>query len=136
MKLKNQVCSLKLSKKLKKLGVRQDGYFAWLDTGIVTESGVYSGEICSAFTSAELGEMLPEDIIVTNRFDDKDIYFLDFCKFEDRWDVSYKNDMLKKEIQCYVNGKTEASARAKMLIYLKENGIYKKPAQNQKTKKK
>lgn len=30
MKLEDQVCSLELSKKLKELGVRQDGYFYWV----------------------------------------------------------------------------------------------------------
>ena len=145
MKLEDQVISLKLAKKLKKLGVRQESLFYWciIDNGVDGEQDIIPltekemdyyddvlgsveyTEIASAFTVAELGEMLPEEIIVTNRFDDKNIYFLDFCKFEDRWDVSYKNDILKKVTQCYVNGRTEANARAQMLVWLVENGYLK-----------
>lgn len=66
MKLEQQVCSLELSKRLKELGVKQNSHFSWeelfgkpeyrLDVTIHGEHRV------SAFTVAELGEMLPEDI--------------------------------------------------------------------------
>ena len=71
MDLKNQVTSLELSKKLKELGVKQDSLF-YLDvkSGDI-HYGFPSGNISkdeigkrfiSAFTVAELGEILPREI--------------------------------------------------------------------------
>lgn len=68
MKLEDQVCSLELSKRLKILGVRQESFAYWYkphscwqlridrsDLGTDWENN----KIVSAFTVAELGEMLP-----------------------------------------------------------------------------
>jgi len=79
MKLENQVCSLELAQKLKNLGVKQDSLFSWrclwrtfkdgdrqIDWDVnfrnlkPTEPFYYDDEIISAFTVAELGEMLRE----------------------------------------------------------------------------
>jgi hypothetical protein len=71
--LEKQVCSLELARKLKALGVKQESLFWWYryyqETDAEPIEGVgieYQGEdgrggemICSAFTVAELGEMLP-----------------------------------------------------------------------------
>lgn len=83
MKIEEQVTSLNLSKELKKLGVKQDSLFFWVEgiSGIVDhEPELHNHEsLCSiielsrakqlkykeffsAFTVSELGEFLPEKI--------------------------------------------------------------------------
>ena len=75
MKLEQQVCSLELAQKLKELGVKQESLFYWTYSnmfGNITFYLQYFPEIeggydglendVSAFTVAELGEMLPEGI--------------------------------------------------------------------------
>ena len=65
MKLEDQVVGLELAKKLKELGVKQESYCYWREgnkedptyrivTMVCAKGGTYS-----AFTVAELGEMLP-----------------------------------------------------------------------------
>ena len=72
MTLQNQVCSLELSKELKALGVPQQSYFYWtslsftgrgFEWSLGEKIGAFAGDVgeeVSAFTVAELGEMLPE----------------------------------------------------------------------------
>ena len=68
MKLEDQVCSLDLAKELKKLGVPQESSFAWLVPLVGYKwilKCLYGAKFArsaawvSAFTVAELGEMLP-----------------------------------------------------------------------------
>jgi hypothetical protein len=76
MKLENQVCNLDLAKKLKELGVKQESLFGWVIFGDGYEKGhrsykenyelrsqesktYFEDSWISAFTVAELGEMLP-----------------------------------------------------------------------------
>ena len=121
MKSESQVSSLEYSQILQKLGVEQEGLFNWYEDGMgglevgLDESSVTKG-ICSAFTVAELGEMLPADVFSgkrkTTETVDPDSRVVDF-------------------ISCWNNGfgggeelaETEANARAKMLIYLIENKL-------------
>jgi hypothetical protein len=100
MKLEQQVCSLDLSRRLKELGVKQASLFVWFENrknqrtmlAFKTETGYYaendSGfsygvlqtcEVYSAFTVAELGEMLKLKgrQIFTNYVEDED----DWCLF-------------------------------------------------------
>ena len=133
MKLEDQVVSLELAKKLKELGVKQNSIHYWGDVNY-SEGKKYReihGEkwevvlhptwknypaiscgwtkeyMISAFTVAELGEMLPV--------------------------AYYSGRMPNEKWNCfdYVNGsetlseETEADARAKMLIHLIENRIVK-----------
>jgi hypothetical protein len=73
MTLESQVCSLELAKKLKELGLKQNSYYFWktypdsvinngepylvaYNSRYMTSKGRIEG---SAFTVAELGEMLP-----------------------------------------------------------------------------
>ena len=82
MKLEQQVCSLELSKRLKELGVKQDGYYSYFlhitnDKGDALTSlarntkhqRAMSSDFCSAFTVAELYDLLYScgicDILVT-----------------------------------------------------------------------
>lgn len=112
VKLEDQVCSLELAKRLKALGVKQDSLWWWKDVGdeYFLFSHVYESKLpqdCSAFTVAELGELLPLQclsgksthfpLIPSHRF---------ICALEKKHQYAT----------------TEANARAKMLIWLKERG--------------
>jgi len=128
MKLEQQVTSLELSKQLKKLGFEQDSLFYWnkikevirIETFMAYEMN--GNTSCSAFTSSELGEMLPEGYFT---------YAIQ--KIPKTWQVGdyrYENhkpvDNIYKELNIWTFGSnTEANARAKMLIYLKENELLK-----------
>lgn len=113
MKLEDQVCSLNLAKRLNEIGVRQESAFYWILCPLDAVWGVEFWEFSmpgpiggySAFTVAELGGMLPIGCMSTKIFDDLPwACVLDVPAF--RFD-----------------GKTEADARAKMLINLIEKGI-------------
>lgn len=130
MKLEQQVCSLELAKRLKELGVRQESIFHWVpnqgaaNTGLkktVRDDGfALSASLkqppgmlkinrgYSAFTVAELGEMLREHL------DDYNFTFY----FNGNWVIN-----IWKEFE--IIGLTEADARAKMLVHLIEKGIVK-----------
>ncbi len=125
MKLESQVTSLKLSKRLKTLRVKQESLWYWVDKygQWVLVSEVYENpewdfknkkerKNYSAFTPAELGEKLPGG------------------------EMSGTEKTAQNEYICYVGrisskitghkefkDKTEANARAKMLIYLREKGF-------------
>ncbi len=112
MKIEQQVVSRELAEKLKKLGVKQDSYFMWkYDESfyiVATNSryGSGNGIVASAFTVAELGEMLPyKEILKINKDNDK-FYFHDE-KYLGHW------------------ANSEADARAAMLVYLIENNLIK-----------
>lgn len=118
MKLEQQVTSLKISKRLKELGVKQDSLFWWS----IKEDGI--SDICvlirenekndkyydgyySAFTSAELGEILSEY---------KQGIMPSFnSNFDHGW--------YYKGYGWTVHERTEADARGKMLIYLLEHNL-------------
>ena len=123
MKLEHQIVSLELANKLKELGVKQESLFYWYESNhsiVASDIGklfwyvTYKDDTAlrnekrvSAFTVAELGEMLP-DFYETYRNGNPDI----------GWSCREK---AMSEI--YTFGKTEADARAKMLIYLLENKL-------------
>jgi hypothetical protein len=123
MKLENQVVSLDLAKRLTELGVKQESLFWWTDKGLMSnewmiDSGVGRKE-ASAFTVAELGEMLPRTLkaqfsMVTS-YMPKEIQ----CGYLD-----YNNeDEATTRYEYFAIAYTEADARAKMLIYLLENKL-------------
>jgi len=135
MKLEDQVCSLELAKKLKQLGVAQKSVFQWASTTTTDETseyglrwiheirkgGIIGKDGYSAFTVAELGEMLPW--MINN---DSPPYYLEAHKIIqtvdiDEWEIVYARsnypDLIHKRAD------TEADARAKMLIYLLENKL-------------
>lgn len=128
MKLEQQVCSLELATKLKELGVKQESYFVWHGDG--SEENPWkvfirsqTGSNIPAFTVAELGEMLPR--VVTK---DEKLYLLtpsaggNGLRFIDY--VTYHNGVgTFLAAYPYIEGDTEADARAKMLIYLIENNL-------------
>lgn len=146
MKLENQVTNLELSKKLKELGVKQESLYYWVEkwdlekdennlwksyfTGKVYLNHYYNNDnprlIASAFTVAELGEMLPEEIEDPKT---KYIFGLHLNKVESKnWEVWYEyrwNDEERLIGEQVFYSDTEANARAKMLIYLIENKLVK-----------
>lgn len=139
MKLENQVCSPELSEKLKSLGVSQKSLFYWWKYGdnpvlaiktsndqairsienfdYFTTAGHKDYEYCSAFTVAELGEMLP--LMIKDGYlelgNDSYGWFCVYREEEADWDT--------KDVVGIIRDENEANARAKMLIYLLENKL-------------
>lgn len=141
MKLQDQVCSLELAKRLKELGVKQDSLFYWRtfwnrykevepeikDTNTVFSVGDEGWYITrSAYTVAELGEMLPADYRGYESFngemteyDTEGMAFKTY-KIKDKWICeAFEEDIDIEETEA----DTEADARAKMLIYLLDNKL-------------
>lgn len=134
MKLEQQVCSLELAKRLKELGVKHESLFYWIE--FRNESSpedkwpnVYHNlirkgqrnnwrersylkdlELYSAFTVAELGEMLPKEI------NDHKTSYLEITHRSGYWQTFYLGI-----VQMVSTNQT--NAYAKMLIYLIENGL-------------
>lgn len=132
MNIQQQVCSLELAKKLKELGENQQSHWYWCkcnnpDFGqigewlLIQHYSVNWNEY-AAFTVAELGERMPFPVlyhekrcfISSERTNSDDV-------LGEKWECGifamYKGTPLK-----YVFADTEANARAKMLIWLIENG--------------
>ena len=110
--MKKYCVSLELAKEMKKLGFEQVSEFYWFYSEQEEKYKlVKKGYICdwkesySAYTVGELGDMLP------------------------KWAYSYKKNKrwICEESDCQqlelTLSNTEADARAKMLIYLKKEGI-------------
>ncbi len=120
MKIKQQVCSLELAKKLKELGVKQESFFYWAlrqDGSWICAQGQGWSDSISAFTVAELGEMLP------NMFE-YEVFkrcLIKSFKIDDTHITAIYN-MDSKHL-LWLEADTEADARAKMLIYLLENNL-------------
>lgn len=126
MTLEQQVVSLDLAKRLKELNVKQDSLFWWcqgrfdqpdkskweLNDSIDT----HARENVSAFTSSELGEMLPLEINGEN---------LQLWREKGRWswDVAYNTSGNSGKDILWEQADTEADARAKMLIHLIESNL-------------
>lgn len=128
MQLEKQVCNLQLAKKLKELGVKQESCFYWCTIlGTDNEADLrpsvglfgkeidfghnYGGEV-SAFTVAELGEMLP-DLYESYRTAGSKQWYCNLVLGARKVTIQYPNTIAD----------TEADARSKMLIYLLENKL-------------
>lgn len=151
MKLEQQVTSLELSKKLKELGFEQNGYFSWLECDARSGGGWYVWQTdydhmielpdCSAYTVAELGKMLPRKICdqdqplsgnkgkcyplviegLSDDYSNENVINGWRLRYGDT-KIKIDNDVKLNSAGIYYVG-TEADARAKMLIYLKENNL-------------
>ncbi len=135
MKLEDQVCSLEIAKRLKELGLKQQSLFEWQLFKsehwaseirlIYKENFTCPSESWSAFTGAELGEMLPYSFNI-----ERDKYIFSEVKtfLTNLYCICYRNVFKKlnipSEIIINVN---EANARAQMLIYLLENSLMELP---------
>lgn len=130
MNLEQQVCSLDLAKRLKELGVKQEGYFVWEgadEFGYVVKRRADSGSNVSAFTVAELGEMLPKHLLLADDGGANRYISITHGKapFNDNrtWYVYYDQINEPCDYKIGQEAITEADARAKMLIYLLENKL-------------
>lgn len=155
MPLEKQVSSLTLSQRLKELGVKQESLVYWtkldlkdweVQQGVEEYSVDYFGESIpsegvSAFTVAELGEMLPRYIADKDQplsgVKGKQYPLIIECLGDDYssdnkingWRIRYGDTKVKIDSEHKLNSAgiyyvgTEADARAKMLIYLLENGL-------------
>lgn len=143
MQLENQVSSLELSKKLKELGVKQKSLFYWhkswnpmkkkendpyiMYANCGSETYIVIGDELniSAFTVAELGEMLPGSIDEGKR----NTYYLEMFKDSYGFGIVYRSEIDYNTIRDLgdkiFRADTEADARAKMLIYLLKNKLIK-----------
>ena len=113
MKLKDQVVSVELAKRLKGFGIKQRSCFYYfkeqaMNQFELSDSRYHNSEIYSAFTVAELGEMLPVGFHSGKSGVGKPW----ICK-------------ARRKVGVFSVGDTEAEARAKMLIHLIEKGIVK-----------
>lgn len=150
MHIHNQVCSLELSKKLKELGVEQNGLWSWclsigppwnarakdewgLQLDGPEENEPNSSESYSAFTVAELGGLLPQQLgykaFGGNPADKGKAFDLVIHNPRSSWEgwhISYVwyNLRLRKPVQYghTVYRQNEADARAVMLVWLLETG--------------
>ncbi len=142
MKLENQVVSLELAKKLKELGVKQESEFMWVrDTDtkkykiVASPNSIFHGAIKNyycmgadhpengmyqSFTVAELGEMLPMEIILN-----KQTHFFETTRYSHKkmWEIVYRHEVKKNSVLAIQVSETESDARAKMLIYLIESKL-------------
>jgi hypothetical protein len=144
MKIEQQVVSLKLAKQLKEAGYPQDdSYWSWaisstifscLKCGYEEErlpqlvntiqciGPAYSETIAAAPTVAELGEKLPATIKPNVKPFNESYCMLEMVKDEKCWAIQYFQPSSGCQYHQEV-ATTEADARAKMWLYLKEKGL-------------
>ena len=110
MKLEDQVVSPLLAKRLEELEVKRESYFYWYGGNVLRENQL-TQELrrhqppVSAYTVAELGEMLPEKVCFRN--------------YQKRSNNAWRMNFGDVEF----GAQTEADMKAKMLIYLLENKL-------------
>ena len=114
MELKDQVVSLELAREMKELGFEQESLWYWCRDQIegwerpflLQGHGMHK-EYYSAYTVAELGEMLPLEIKTdrAKHINGNVLYWCEYAGYEE------------------ISANTEANARASMLCYLKENKL-------------
>lgn len=121
--IEKQVCTPEQSRKLRELGVRQDSFFAWTDTGElmsahkdpkVLQLMSMATDFSAAFNTAELGVLMPERPV------DVDGVRVDLVK-NSAGDVCFT--VGSPGLIRTVVSETEAQARAALLIYLLENKL-------------
>src|SRR5258707_584697 len=123
MNLEQQVCGLDLAKRLKELGVKQESYFAWCDCDVhgeyqIVGFGAADGEWrISAFSAAELGEMLPQNRV-------RSVFYVGMLFDEPHAHVKYAADaILRKhfsELRCRKGGNapfTISGAKTNNLVF-------------------
>ncbi len=137
MNIENQVISLKLSKKLKELGVVKESYFKWYQVEN-NEWGIghpqKEWKQISAYTVAELGEILSNHITIPecDPFEDYRILIEKFMSVEDsfmknnyiiNYECTSTETWLRRKLTSNTCDPNLANALAKMLIYLIENKL-------------
>lgn len=125
MKLENQVCTVEQSVLLERLGIASDSQFFHVKIGDKFKVMRYKEfDTCNdeiqchpAFTTAELGVMLPKEVHA-KKFDD-DVSW--GCSVESHLCFSIPENEESKKL--FVPYKTEAIAKAQFLIYLLETNL-------------
>ena len=128
MPLEQQVCSHELAQRLAALGVRQGSVFWWIDrtltyTGGRTSHAPRQGGI-AAFTVAELGAMLPDEITIPAKNGTLHTHWLRFGRYRvagNRFWCAYPGGTARTNLE--ERAHTEADARAQLLIYLLEHHL-------------
>jgi hypothetical protein len=137
MNLEQQVCSLDLAKRLKELGVKQESQFywrcaatqhikrasyLWFANGAILKQEMLdaAGEV-SAFTVAELGEMLPM-FVKEEKYSLRYSFWTARVNDGNEWGCAYEGEHSNLGGYVFI-ADTEADARAKMLVYLLENKL-------------
>ncbi|HSX79584.1 MAG TPA: hypothetical protein VLQ80_13560, partial [Candidatus Saccharimonadia bacterium] len=126
--LEQQVCSRELAKRLEELGVRQESVFWWVDrkftyTGGLAVHAQRKGSI-AAFTVAELGEMLPDELTIPSKTGKPQTHWLRFGRYRvvaNRFWCAYPGGTARTNLE--ERAHTEADARAQLLIYLLEHHL-------------
>jgi hypothetical protein len=140
MELEKQVVSFEVSQEMKKLDFKQESIFYWrswedynhneeltggidlvyVENEIIKDSSYVN--FYSAYTVAELGEMLPMSFNPKNDYE----YFLEIGHDSYGWSCVYRfydQDGSSIDYGNIFRADIEADARAKMLIYLIENNL-------------
>ena len=119
MELKEQLTSLELSKRLKELGVRQDSFYHWSENNNIVFGlhGHYKDHAHSAFSVAELSELLPESIEQIGI--GSGTLRIEKDKYGD-WSIAYVGTYICTESEKLTD------TMAKILIYLYGNKLIKK----------
>ena len=131
--LNQQLVSLELAQKMKEFGFKQESFFVWLHSKVDNKATILENlnmdldtenfKYFSAYTVAELGEMLPDNIKANSNS-----YWLKTAKTKLSTDQTYHvvyyedNHPIDGEVISFT-ADTEADARGKMLIYLVENNL-------------
>lgn len=142
MKMENQVCTYEQAIKLMEAGINIDSEYRWffavrkkteehippiLSTTCPFDLRTFNTGSIPAYTTSELGVMLPEELIHSNSI--SNLKQWTYCEkgFICDFRLIYRNnhDPNKTFPENPIYAKTEAEARAKILIYLLE--VYKYP---------
>lgn len=128
--LEDQLCSLEHAKRFDELGIKQKSLFVYQyhnDDCYSIQCKMYGIVDClkiySAFTVAELGEMLPKELKNhNNKYFPYELTFKWELHYSDNkmWHVTYNSPGYDGDVieDFLIYDKKEADARAKMLIYL------------------
>ena len=142
MKLENQVTNLELSQKLKELGVKQESHWMWVKYEFWKEPKLWASDLAtelkitclsgkreyaySAFTVAELGEMLPAELenngIAVGLTIEKTHIGSESSPLYGNWGVVYFYQPTNSNKLHSTVEKNLADAMAKMKIYLLKEG--------------
>ena len=124
MKIYDQVVSLEPAKQMREMGAEQNSIFFWNEwytdderdeTYFVScDHEAQAHTIASAYTVAELGEMLPRGHWESGAVALDTLFF---CSWEEDWERPNEKTSIVKY------GKTEADARAEMWLHLKKDGL-------------
>lgn len=139
MELEQQVVSLDLAKRLKKLGAKQESQFFWWihndgSARLITKHETFEAfhavqNRVSAFTFAEIGEVLPDHLTAEEVGEEppKGSTNLTIEKFVNGvWSVCYENYEHHRYVPDYT-ARTSIDAMAKMLVYLLRYEVIPKP---------